>query len=204
VAATARAGLHQAAFLCCIEVPEAMADWSLTILQLKLIKICARVVRHAGAITIQLAEVAVTGPIVRAVLAAIRRLRAPPSCALQRSRLKLNESGRTGLPAALENTVSDPEQCRFAVRSPCPISPPDRRHRSGLTMLVQRSDSGDLHVSRHATWGISDDSYLAPSYEEAGERCITSYSCRIPKGTIKGDFNDWRDQPVSPGPVKID
>lgn len=58
-----------------------MADWSLNSLQLKLIKIGARVVRHARAITFQLAEVAVTGPIVRTVLAAIRRLRAPPSCA---------------------------------------------------------------------------------------------------------------------------
>jgi hypothetical protein len=36
-----------ATFLRCIELPEAMADWSLTSLQLKLIKIGARVVRHA-------------------------------------------------------------------------------------------------------------------------------------------------------------
>jgi hypothetical protein len=70
-----------ATFLRCIELPEAMADWSLTSLQLKLIKIGARVVRHARAITFQLAEVAVTGPMVRAILDAIRRLRAPPSCA---------------------------------------------------------------------------------------------------------------------------
>ena len=68
-------------FLRCMDLPEAMADWSLTSLQLKLIKIGARVVRHARAITFQLAEVAVTGPMVRAVVAAIRRLRAPPSCA---------------------------------------------------------------------------------------------------------------------------
>jgi hypothetical protein len=70
-----------ATFLRCIELPEAMADWSLTSLQLKLIKIGARVVRHARAITFQLAEVAVTGPMVRAILAAIQRLRAPPLCA---------------------------------------------------------------------------------------------------------------------------
>jgi hypothetical protein len=70
-----------ATFLRCIDLPEAMADWSLTSLQLKLIKIGARVVRHARAITFQLAEVAVTGPMVMAILAAIRRLRAPPSCA---------------------------------------------------------------------------------------------------------------------------
>lgn len=63
-----------------------MADWSVTSLQLKLIKIGARVVRHASAITFQLAQVAitfqlaqvaVTSPMVRA----IRRLRALPSCA---------------------------------------------------------------------------------------------------------------------------
>lgn len=57
-----------------------MANWSRTSLQLKLIKIGARTVRHALAITFQLAEVAVTGPI-RAILTAIHRLRAPPSCA---------------------------------------------------------------------------------------------------------------------------
>jgi hypothetical protein len=64
-----------------IELPEAMADRSLTSLQLKLIKIGARVVRLARVITFQVAEVAVTGAMVRAILAAIRRLRAPPPCA---------------------------------------------------------------------------------------------------------------------------
>ena len=68
-------------FLKRADLPEEVADRSLTSLQLKLIKIGARVVRHARAITFQLAEVAVTGPMVRAILAAIRRLRAPPLCA---------------------------------------------------------------------------------------------------------------------------
>ena len=63
-----------AIFLRCIQLPEAMADWSLTSLQPKLIKIGAREVRHARAITFQLAEVAVTGAMVRAILAAIHRL----------------------------------------------------------------------------------------------------------------------------------
>jgi regulation of enolase protein 1 (concanavalin A-like superfamily) len=58
-----------------------MADWSLTSLQLKLIKIGARVVRHARAITFQFSDVAVTAPMVRTILAAIHRLRASPSCA---------------------------------------------------------------------------------------------------------------------------
>jgi regulation of enolase protein 1 (concanavalin A-like superfamily) len=70
-----------ATFLRCVELPEAMADWSLTGLQLKLIKVGARVVRHARAITFQLAEVGVTSPMLRAIRAAICRLRAPPSCA---------------------------------------------------------------------------------------------------------------------------
>jgi DNA polymerase III psi subunit len=70
-----------ASFLRCIDLPEAIADWSLTSPQLKLIKISVRVVRHARAITFQLAEVAVTSPMVRAILAALRRLPAPPLCA---------------------------------------------------------------------------------------------------------------------------
>jgi hypothetical protein len=44
-------------------------------------KIGARIVRHARAITFQLAEVAVTDAMVRTILAGIRRLRAPPLCA---------------------------------------------------------------------------------------------------------------------------
>ena len=72
---------NMATFLRCIELPEAMANWSLTSLQLKLIRIGARVVRHARAITFQLAEVAVTGAMIRAIFTALRRLRAPPSCA---------------------------------------------------------------------------------------------------------------------------
>ena len=59
---------------------EPIAGWSLTSLQLKLIKIGARVAHHARVITLLLAEVAVTGAMARAVLATIRRLRAPPSC----------------------------------------------------------------------------------------------------------------------------
>jgi hypothetical protein len=69
-----------ATFPCCIELPEAMADGSLTSLQLKLIKIGTRVIRHARAITFQPAEVAITGLMVRTILAAILRLRAPQSC----------------------------------------------------------------------------------------------------------------------------
>ena len=70
-----------AVLLANVGLPEPMVDWSLKSLQLKLIKIGARVVRHARAITFQLAEVADKGPMIRAILTAIHRLRAPPSCA---------------------------------------------------------------------------------------------------------------------------
>ena len=63
-------------FLRGIALPEEMADWSLSSLQLKLIKIEARVVRSALAVTFQLAEVAVTGAMVRTIVAAICGLRA--------------------------------------------------------------------------------------------------------------------------------
>ena len=94
-----------------------MADWFWFNLQLKLIKIGARVVRHARAIIFQLAEVAVTGPMIRAVLATIRRLRAPTSCARPPSTPKLNESGRTGMPSALKNTAVGLHRERFAASS---------------------------------------------------------------------------------------
>ena len=58
----------------------------MTNFQLKLLKIGARVARHARALTFQLAEVAVKGPKARAILAAIRCLRAPPLWMLTRSR----------------------------------------------------------------------------------------------------------------------
>jgi hypothetical protein len=77
--AETRLAYNLAVFLANVGLPEPMADWSLTSLQLKLIKIGARVVRHARAITFQLAEVAVSGPMVRAILAAIKRLRSPPA-----------------------------------------------------------------------------------------------------------------------------
>ena len=78
-AATASAALQPGDLASrCVELPEEMADWALTSLQLKLIKIAGRVVRHARAITFQPTEVAVTGAMVRVILAAIHRLRVPP------------------------------------------------------------------------------------------------------------------------------
>jgi hypothetical protein len=65
-------------FLQKADLPEEMADWSLTSLQTRLIKIGAKVVRHARAITFQLAEVGVSGDMFDRILTAIHGLRAPP------------------------------------------------------------------------------------------------------------------------------
>jgi hypothetical protein len=67
-------GYNLATFLCQIEVPEAMADRTLTSQQLRLIKIGARVLRHAVAISFQLAKVAPTRASVSSIRAAIQRL----------------------------------------------------------------------------------------------------------------------------------
>ena len=53
--------------------------WTLTTLREKLIKIGAKVVRHAKAVTFQLAEVAVPRALFAAILGRIGRLRAAPS-----------------------------------------------------------------------------------------------------------------------------
>ena len=65
-------------FLGRADLPEEVADWSLTSIQSRLIKIGARVVRHAHKISFQLAEVAVTRDIFGKILAAIRNLKPPP------------------------------------------------------------------------------------------------------------------------------
>ena len=56
-----------------------MRTWTLTTLREKLIKIGAKVVRHAKAVTFQLAEVAVPRALFEAILGRIGRQRAAPS-----------------------------------------------------------------------------------------------------------------------------
>ncbi|MFT5343402.1 MAG: hypothetical protein ACI9BH_002621, partial [Paracoccaceae bacterium] len=65
-------------FLQGADLPKEMADWSLTSLPTRLIKIGARIVQHARAITFQLAEAGVTGDLFNRILSTIQRLRAPP------------------------------------------------------------------------------------------------------------------------------
>jgi hypothetical protein len=65
-------------FLQAADLPDEVAGWSLTSLQTRLIKIGARVVRHARTITFQLAEVAISCDLFQRILAAIHRLRLSP------------------------------------------------------------------------------------------------------------------------------
>jgi hypothetical protein len=60
-------------------LPRSVQTWTLTTLREKLIKIGAKVVRHAKAVTFQLAEVAVPRELFAAILGRIGRLRATPS-----------------------------------------------------------------------------------------------------------------------------
>jgi hypothetical protein len=85
----------------------------------------------------------------------IKALPGIPSCACARSRPKLNESGRAGLSTALKNDAAGPGCCGFTAWSAeiqafgRPQAPLRRK------TLVPQLVSGDLHIKRHATWGIS-------------------------------------------------
>jgi hypothetical protein len=65
-------------FLRRLALPKPVRHWSLTTLREKLIKIGAKVTRHAKYVTFQLAEVAVTRNLFAAILTRIARLAIPP------------------------------------------------------------------------------------------------------------------------------
>ena len=64
-------------FMRTLAMPKAVAQWSLTSLREKLIKIGAKVVSHGRYVTFQLAEVAVPRQMFQQILSHIARLRAP-------------------------------------------------------------------------------------------------------------------------------
>jgi hypothetical protein len=66
-------------FLRTLALPEAVAHWSLTSLKEKLIKIGAKVVRHARYVIFQMAEVAVPRGLFSDIPRLIALLRAPPA-----------------------------------------------------------------------------------------------------------------------------
>ena len=70
-----------AAFLRTLALPDAIAQWSLTNVREKLIKIGVRIVRHGRSVVVQLAEVAVPRALFAAILRRIERLRGPPVAA---------------------------------------------------------------------------------------------------------------------------
>ncbi len=65
-------------FLRSLALPDQVAQWSLTTLREKLVKIGARIVRHGRYVVFQLAEVAVPRALFAAILRQIERLRGPP------------------------------------------------------------------------------------------------------------------------------
>jgi hypothetical protein len=65
-------------FLRSLALPREVAQWSLTTLREKLVKIGARIVRHGRYVVFQLAEVAVPRALFAAILRRIDRLRGPP------------------------------------------------------------------------------------------------------------------------------
>ena len=65
-------------FLRQMALPKPIRHWSLTTLREKLIKIGAKVTRHARYVTFQLAEVALTRNLFAAILDRIARLALPP------------------------------------------------------------------------------------------------------------------------------
>ncbi len=65
-------------FLRTLATPESIAEWSLTSLREKLIKIGAKVVSHGRYVTFQMAEVAIPRKLFGAIMERIAALRAPP------------------------------------------------------------------------------------------------------------------------------
>jgi hypothetical protein len=65
-------------FLRTLALPDEVAQWSLTTLRGKLIKIGTRIVCHGRYVVFQLAEVAVPRALFAAILRRIDRLRGPP------------------------------------------------------------------------------------------------------------------------------
>jgi hypothetical protein len=68
-------------FLRTLALPTAIADWSLTSLREKVVKIGAKVVAHGRYLVFQMAEVAVPRELFRSILDRIAELR-PPDLAL--------------------------------------------------------------------------------------------------------------------------
>jgi hypothetical protein len=69
-------------FLRRLALPMAVKHWTLTTMRDKLVKIGAKIVRHARYVTFQLAEVVVSRGLLRQILNRIKRLGVPPPLAV--------------------------------------------------------------------------------------------------------------------------
>jgi hypothetical protein len=65
-------------FLRALAIPEAIAEWSLTTLREKLIKIGAKVVNHGRYVAFQMSEVTIPRKLFAAIIERIAALRSPP------------------------------------------------------------------------------------------------------------------------------
>ena len=66
-------------FLRRLALPKPMASWSLTSLRERLVKVGAKLIRHARWLALQMAEVAVTRDLFGQILTRIRRLSPVPT-----------------------------------------------------------------------------------------------------------------------------
>jgi len=66
-------------FLRTLALPPEVAQWSMTTLRERLVKIGAKIVRHGRSITFQMAEVMVSRGLFAEILMRIARLRVPPA-----------------------------------------------------------------------------------------------------------------------------
>jgi hypothetical protein len=81
---------HLGNFMHTLAIPKGVAQWSLTNLREKLIKIGAKVVSHGRYVTFQLAEVAVPRQMFQQILSLIARLRAPHQ--RERARIQMQQA----------------------------------------------------------------------------------------------------------------
>jgi hypothetical protein len=68
-------------FMRTLALPETVANWSLTSIREKVVKIGAKIVAHARYVTFQMAEVAVPRELFQEILRLIAQLRPPPALA---------------------------------------------------------------------------------------------------------------------------
>ena len=102
-------------FMRTLALPDAVEQWSLTSLREKLIKIGAKIVRHGGYVTFQMAEVAIPRDLFADILRRIDRLRPNPKSGMTVGRpITAGRSRDRCVSNVVSNPISD------AARAPAP------------------------------------------------------------------------------------